>query len=1772
MQDPFKEVRNLSTEIGQSTFTELISVTLAEDKAISQRTSIRNSISRLAYGKGSDPSPKNLDQIIVGNQYNYSSNPVLLTQKYRLINEEFRNIVKNSLTEGNLLCNIDNNISSCTDKSIECPIDIAFVLDNTGSMRALIDKVVNGLETLIGYIQQISNDYRMSYMTFGDCEDLVYRIPFTCGNIDQVIANIKSTTLISGGPYPEASNVAISDAMSGKLGSWRGATVKKLLVLVTDAPPGGCTNTPPNSPEYLEIENNLRSLATSAADCGIAFLVVYSDHILNTEFNIYKEITEITSGRYVLTKNGDDIPNLLASYVFSICGNNTVSSDPECSDVNNAIINGKFDNSIVFWDGLGATWSEQEQALLLKSQPPVDAYAEQFIPTGFWVDREDIRPGTTVSLGFDVKGVKGYVVKYTFFSGDNTITGEYVLQDNYIYERVTVYTTLASVGVTGVSFSTAQEVLIDNVFVCASPSADCPGATNLLRNPNFNQGVEFWEDENGPIFPTDDPNYWDQDIKAAILSLDGTLILRQTLLSDISEADGLTFYIIKNEPYDIGELGIKVRVYQGNSSVQKIIYNGDIEGFPHRVTLDLPEFSSSLSPSPIIVEFSTGPGATLEGYSGYTLIKGVSICKKTAVSCPEDTLNYADFKSSRSGWAGGLLELNQNRIKLTPDEVLTQTFTDLVPGSKVTLSYSSTAPQVTGTKYTLISGEVTNSGDYTGPQSIFVQSDGLLTVRIANNKSNPDLTHYYINSILLCKVDPVFCEGTVKGLQAGIEWRTMPKYPVNLITGFIKYDTRDYTNPDIVGTKYEIPQLRFARTKSLEQPGQLVPQCNIVDTCDAWKQQGVGSPLASEPLVLRKMLEIIAGRQGVNNYIKGIEIGQLEPTYDPSWGQFISYAFAIPSNKSRTVHDRCLLITPSSSINVPANIAKITVYLLMNQVVSNDPYTYYCGPLEDYNCNTDDDAFDVFINYANTTDVIREYRIRIDRNSLYTEQGSISNWDTPTELGNGSIIGPDMKARWFKVEFDIDNEFGTGLDQCSKKISPIQIFGSGELKFAQFQINGGASFIDPCESEIIIEAVAEGTSQNERQSIVLPNPTGGTWTLALRVGGNKNTATISGRATAKQVQAALENLNIIGPGNVVVTGEGTGLSPFIVEFIGDLAGLDLNMLEANGSNLLGSASGLVQTIQNGGVNERQRVYMADKNMVSLTLDFNGSKSALIPYNASLDSRQAIIEAMPSVGVGNVLITGDTNTRDTPYIGQMTIDFVEALGGTNIPDMVATPESSYNAVTVYNGGGNNEQQYVIVRAFGGNFRLKIYDPTFSGLLRLTLPPNKSPILSAFTRKSGTPINNNIPGSEIPDRPGLYEFNVSAWPDGDMIVDIADPIGRFCIRKLGISYYTGTTWSEVEEAYRNGADSSGNNGVGAPNDFDEHYWTTDIRFNASAAEVKTALAAAPFVGFTNLDVFKYPFEASDPNASAWRIEFKNNLGNIDMRQMQIDASGLIGGDIKVTETTKGQSTPESQRIKIYKAVAGYFNLVISIDDTEEVTDSITWNTSAEGLRESIAAHTKLGQSQVVVKQESSGDPEIVGQFLVEIRGHGNIPLIGALYQETLLCNPITLPNVPEPPYDYPLDCYEKPASSCGVNDCLPGPLPTKPCEGESPLELEPCCDPIRESANVALYYKLQRDLFDPNIKSANGKNRTIREVARSKNINTSHYNPYKRDFLRGTLELIGYDTVIESGMSIVLIDVQIDSNGSRYQVLKHLKNTREILPKRMIWPTNRLPAVN
>ena len=111
---------------------------------------------------------------------------------------------------------------------------------------------------------------------------------------------------------------------------------------------------------------------------------------------------------------------------------------------------------------------------------------------------------------------------------------------------------------------------------------------------------------------------------------------------------------------------------------------------------------------------------------------------------------------------------------------------------------------------------------------------------------------------------------------------------------------------------------------------------------------------------------------------------------------------------------------------------------------------------------------------------------------------------------------------------------------------------------------------------------------------------------------NQVTAALPYNATANDVQNALGNLSTIGSGNVSVTGNGTTAAPFVVEFQNGLAGVNVDQLVADGSQLITSTLPPVAVSANYSLTE------------NTTLDTNAQSLAGVLANDSDPNGLALI--------------------------------------------------------------------------------------------------------------------------------------------------------------------------------------------------------------------------------------------------------------------------------------------------------------------------------------------------------------------------------------------------------------------------------------------------------------------------------------------------------------------------------------------------------------------
>ncbi|MBC8868416.1 MAG: hypothetical protein H8E44_03310, partial [Planctomycetes bacterium] len=147
-------------------------------------------------------------------------------------------------------------------------------------------------------------------------------------------------------------------------------------------------------------------------------------------------------------------------------------------------------------------------------------------------------------------------------------------------------------------------------------------------------------------------------------------------------------------------------------------------------------------------------------------------------------------------------------------------------------------------------------------------------------------------------------------------------------------------------------------------------------------------------------------------------------------------------------------------------------------------------------------------------------------------------------------------------------------------------------------------------------------------------------------------------ASASTLDTALEALSNIAAGDVAVTGAAGG--PWTVEFIQNFAGTNVPSMTGSGA-LLSGATILVSTTQDATdpTNEVQTIALGGSPTGgTFTLTFDSQTTTDIQYNCSADTLKVYLEALSSVDVGELDITGDDG-------GPWTITFQAGLGGTDV---------------------------------------------------------------------------------------------------------------------------------------------------------------------------------------------------------------------------------------------------------------------------------------------------------------------------------------------------------------------------------------------------------------------------------------------------------------------------------------------------------------------------
>ncbi len=117
-------------------------------------------------------------------------------------------------------------------------LDVAIVIDSTGSMQATIDAARDGLKDLVAILKSIAPKFRIGlvhYKELGEMKDGAAILSPLSPQVNAVQEKLRKLQASGGGDFPERVEKGLLFALSGKMG-WS-ASANKVILVIGDAPP-----------------------------------------------------------------------------------------------------------------------------------------------------------------------------------------------------------------------------------------------------------------------------------------------------------------------------------------------------------------------------------------------------------------------------------------------------------------------------------------------------------------------------------------------------------------------------------------------------------------------------------------------------------------------------------------------------------------------------------------------------------------------------------------------------------------------------------------------------------------------------------------------------------------------------------------------------------------------------------------------------------------------------------------------------------------------------------------------------------------------------------------------------------------------------------------------------------------------------------------------------------------------------------------------------------------------------------------------------------------------------------------------------------------------------------------------------------------------------------------------------------------------------------------------------------------------------------------------
>ncbi len=677
-------------------------------------------------------------------------------------------------------------------------------------------------------------------------------------------------------------------------------------------------------------------------------------------------------------------------------------------------------------------------------------------------------------------------------------------------------------------------------------------------------------------------------------------------------------------------------------------------------------------------------------------------------------INRSNFNATRNGWAGGVLDVANSALKINAainNMTISQTFSELIPGtilyfkgrfgnkqvepsdSDDLLTYYVT---MTGTKTQSLTGNMKFETGSTFEYPIRVPADGIITCSISFVIRNAGVRDAAIDELLVCGSS--MCKIDI--LDHKLELNGMPNKPLNIYASFIKYTIRDSEDSAKIGYVYHVPN----SVTNLNN-------ASVVTLCNSWTSQIKGINHGNlKPIKPVSSIDIEADND-IKQYRNWIWCTPKAGSTGRKLYDYLSVSFpqANEPSENRIASGQSYLVGTYENTQFQQHIIEsVEIFYLMNVI---NPSVE-----ADYNpngCITQANELVGTISYKSTNGRIKDSIVRISIDDIYTDDENPSipkNWINGESNG---LVGNTGTAKWYSFPYVFDLPEGSGDEQCTTPDTGNFVAqGNMNIVLPKLKSNMFGVLADKCVPSINITKLSDGSYQNDTQELVLPEPSGGTYQLTIQIDNDSQTTDqIQWDSTAQELKNEIEILSNVGTGNVLVTGSGTNQSPFLIEFTGDLRGRNVAKIIGDSSDLEGTGSAVVETIQNGTLNERQKLSRTTDVVAPYKLTFNGQETIELQHNSSINTIQSALDGLSTIGVGNINVSGIISNRDIEYTGVLYFDFTGLLADQNVPTIsISSSSSSYVIEVEWNGGvGVNETQEISINADSGTFKIELFDP-------------------------------------------------------------------------------------------------------------------------------------------------------------------------------------------------------------------------------------------------------------------------------------------------------------------------------------------------------------------------------------------------------------------------------------------------------------------------------